>query len=260
VKKKKMKTGLSSRSTAKEWLIFVIHFVEAPGLWLSVRAGNLALRQRTGAYVWLDRRVHVIVAVAHGFCVTTPAIRLCSARHVELLIADEVASFVSLFAPEARGDARRAALKVRERQFRAAFDRRKTVEIARAIVARKIVEERHSLADRKAFLMMLGRARSTDDIRYAEAQAARIWWRRWDGFEMRFAGTNVPADWGSWPGRYIGRRQGRLGELAAKFTARNAVHPLQAMQNFATAIVTARLTRAIVAWGLDPRSPPADRP
>jgi CRISPR-associated protein Cas1 len=60
----------------------------------------------------------------------------------------------------------------------------------------------------------------------------------------------VPADWRSWPGR---RRQGRLGELAAQFTARGAIHPMQAMLNFATAIVSARLTRAIIAMGLDPR-------
>src|ERR1700730_16595364 len=77
---------------------------------------------------------------------------------------------------------------------------------------------------------------------------------------MRFAGraesanarAAVPAEWHSWPGRYIGRRQGRLGELAAQFTARSAIHPMQAMLNFATAIVTARLARAIIATGLDP--------
>jgi hypothetical protein len=128
----------------------VIHFVETPGLWLSVRAGNLDLRQRDGTYIWLDRRVHVIVAVAHGFCVTTPAIRLCAARHVELLISDDTAAFVALFAPEARGDGRRAALKVRERQFRATFDRQKTIELARAIVAKKIEAEVHSDAPGRA--------------------------------------------------------------------------------------------------------------
>lgn len=63
------------------------------------------------------------------------------ARHIELLISDDAAAFVSLFAPTAIGDARRAALKVRERQFRAAFNRKKTVEIAKAIVGKKIVAE-----------------------------------------------------------------------------------------------------------------------
>jgi hypothetical protein len=48
------------------------------------------------------------------------------------------------------------------------------------------------------------------------------------------------------------RRQGRLGELAAQFTARDALHPLQAMHNFAVGILAARLARVVVARGLDP--------
>lgn len=105
-------------------------FIEDPGLWLSVRAGKLALRQRDGRYVHLNEHIRVIVAAARGFCVTCAAIRYCSARHIELFVSDDVSAFVSLLAPETRGDARRSALKVRERQFRAAFDPRKTVEIA----------------------------------------------------------------------------------------------------------------------------------
>ena len=199
-------------------------------------------------------------------------IRFCSARHIELLISDDVTAFISLFAPEARGDARRTALKVRERQFRAAFDQRKTVEIAKAIVTAKIKAERHEQAER-TFLTGLHQARTVDDVRHVEAGAAQVWWRQWTGFRMRFAEASkpldyemwpehnsaasrrrrsegaVPAEWHSWPGRYISRRQGRLGELGAQFTARGAVHPMQAMLNFASAIVTARL---IVAHGLDP--------
>jgi hypothetical protein len=72
------------------------------------------------------------------------------------------------------------------------------------------------------------------------------------GQRAALGGVTVPADWRIWPGRYIGRRQGRLGELGAQFTARGAVHPMQAMLYFSTAIVTARLTRAIVAAGFDP--------
>jgi CRISPR-associated protein Cas1 len=194
----------------------------------------------------------VIVAAARGFCVTSAAIRHCTAKHVEVLISDDVASFVSLFAPEARGDARRAALKVRERQFRAAFDPGKTLEIAEAIVTKKIKAEGLARMTERDFLAALYKARTTDDVRHLEAKAAQLWWRQWEGFQMRFAEPTVPADWRSWPGRYIGRRQGRLGELQAQFTARGAVHPIQALQNFAGAVVAARLTRAIVAGGLDP--------
>jgi CRISP-associated protein Cas1 len=48
------------------------------------------------------------------------------------------------------------------------------------------------------------------------------------------------------------RRQGRVGELATQFTARGAVHPLQALHNFAVGVVAARMTRVVIARGLDP--------
>ena len=173
------------------------------GLWLSVRAGELALRQRDGRYVDLDRRIKVIVAAARGFCVTAPAIRYCIAKHVELLITDDATAFVTLFAPTSVGDARRTALKVRERQFKAAFDRRKTVEITQAIVARKIEAQGHSRVNKRMFLAELRRARTVDDIRHVEAKAVQVWWRQWEGFGMRFVGADVPGGWGSWPGRDI---------------------------------------------------------
>jgi CRISPR/Cas system-associated endonuclease Cas1 len=118
-------------------------FIEDAGLWLSVRAGELALRQRDGRYVHLDRRVRVIVAAAHGFCVTSAAIRHCSAKHIERLISDDAAAFVSLFAPTSAINSSRAALKIWERQFRTVFDPRKSVVIARAIVAAKVKPEGH---------------------------------------------------------------------------------------------------------------------
>lgn len=229
-----------------------ILFIETPGLWLAVRAGELALRQRDGRYVELDKRIKVIVAAARGFCVTSAAIRFCAAKHIELFVSDDASAFISLFAPEARGDARRAALKVRERQFQAVFDTRKSVAIARAIVTAKVKAEGHSREVERAFSISLLKTRTPDDVRHIEAKATQEFWRQWDGFQMRFVEPVVPYAWRTWPGRYIGRRQGLLGELGAQFTARGAVHPLQAMHNFAVAVVTARLTRAIVAWGFDP--------
>jgi hypothetical protein len=65
-------------------------------------------------------------------------------------------------------------------------------------------------------------------------------------------GFKPPARWRSWETRYIGRRQGKLGELEAQFTARGAVHPMQALHNFAVGVVAARMTRVLIARGLDP--------
>ena len=129
----------------------------------------------------------------------------------------------------------------------AAFSLTKTIAIARAIVARKIKAEDHSKPVERAFLAGLQAAKTTDDVRHIEAKSAQIWWQQWEGFRLSFKGAGVPAEWRVFLTRYVGRPQGKLGELAAQFTARGAIHPMQAMLNFATAIVTARLTRAIIA-------------
>jgi CRISPR/Cas system-associated endonuclease Cas1 len=61
---------------------------------------------------------------------------------------------------------------------------------------------------------------------------------------MRFAGPGVPAEFGC--------RQGILGELGAQFTARGAVHAMQAMLNYGIGILAAGMTRVVIAMGLDP--------
>jgi CRISPR associated protein Cas1 len=76
--------------------------------------------------------------------------------------------------------------------------------------------------------------------------------RRWRDFEIKFVrGFKPPARWKTFQTRYIGRAQGTVGELPKQFTARFE-SPLQALQNFAVGIVVARITRVIVARGLDP--------
>ncbi len=229
-----------------------LHFIEDPGLWLSVRGGELALRQRDGRYTDLPPPVKTIIAAGRGFAVTSAAIRQCSAKHIELLISDDAATFVSLFAPTSAANSSRAALRIRERQFKAAFDLERAIVIARKIVTEKIKAEGHSPVPKQSYLAALRSSKTVDDVRHIEATAAQAFWRQFVGFEMRFDGRTVPADWHVFQSRYIGRPQGRLGELGSQFTPRNAIHPMQAMQNFAVAIVVARMTRVIIAHGLDP--------
>jgi SAM-dependent methyltransferase len=49
----------------------------------------------------------------------------------------------------------------------------------------------------------------------------------------------------------VPRRQGKLGELGPQFTARGAVHPMQALLNYATGVLAGRMTRVVVAKGFD---------
>ena len=230
-------------------------YIDAPGTALQVRVGDLSIRLAGGSRHLFqpgEHKLRTIVLGGRGNSITTNALAWLLAEHVELLISENAEQFIALFASSPLADASRAALKLRVRQFEAMLDPRRSTVIAREIVARKIAAERHSRIIRAEFLAALRAARTTDDIRHIEAGSAQIWWRQWADAEMRFAGAGVPAKWRSWPGRYIGRRQGKLGELAAQFTARNATHPLQALHNYAITVLVSRITRVVIARGCDP--------
>ena len=79
-----------------------------------------------------------------------------------------------------------------------------------------------------------------DGIRHIEAKSAQEWWRRWRDFKIVFVkGFRPPEQWLTFQTRYIGRRQGKSGELPKQFTARFAE-------------TAARLVRVIAARHLDP--------
>jgi len=228
----------------------VIHFIDDNGLWLSVRAGHLALRQRDGSYTWLPERIRTIVAVGHGFCVTAAALHYCVRHHVELFISNEMVGFISLFAPESRVDARSAALKARQKQFAAALDDARTLAVARTIVAMKVRAEGHRSPTEQQFLRSVDNAASVADVRRIEALSGAAFWRQRQSFELAFKDDAHPS-WRTFETRYIGRNLGKLAELDKHFTARHAKQPMQAMLNFAISISAARMSRCIVACGLD---------
>ncbi len=229
-----------------------ILFVEAAGATIVSRGGRLYVRHH-GELDEIDPAVRVIIASGFGFVITSEAIGACARRHIELVITDAMQSFTAVYAGLAGGDARRSALKARAGQFAALADPRKRLEIAEAVICRKIVAEAHEPVLKRAFIAELAACKTVADVRYVEARSGREWWRRWKDFELQFVkGCRPPAQWRSFSTRYIGRRQGRLGELPPQFNARFAETPLQAMHNFAASIIAARLVRVIVAKGLDP--------
>jgi CRISPR/Cas system-associated endonuclease Cas1 len=189
-----------------------ILYLDEPNLLICVQYRTLVLKMKNKFYS-LPKNVQTIVASGWGFAITGAAIKACIGQKIELLISDNDATFVSLFAPEPCAASNRTALAIRLKQFEALIDPVKMAGVARAIVAAKIRAEKHPRQTERSFLSMLKIARSPDDIRHVEAKSAQTWWSRWSMFEMRFAGPGVPGEWCSWPGRYNARRQGKLGEL-----------------------------------------------
>jgi CRISPR associated protein Cas1 len=228
-----------------------IFFIEQAGATVVSRGGRLYLRVR-GEYAELDTATRAIVASGHGFVITSDAVQVCARRHTEIIITDATQSFVAIYAAYASANASRAGMATRMHQFAALTDPRKRLIIAKDIVRRKIMAERHEPGMQRMFLVDLEVCKSTMSVRHIEAKSAQEWWRKWRNFELRFVkGFNPPAQWRSFKTRYIGRRQGKSGELPRQFTARFAETPLQALHNVLVSITAARLARG---WNLNPRS------
>jgi CRISPR-associated endonuclease Cas1 len=90
-------------------------------------------------------------------------------------------------------------------------------------------------------------ARTIDECRQLEATAAARYWSCWEGVTMRFAtrhGRPAPAQW-------TGPFEGRRSVLGAG-SARNAIHPVNALLNYLCALASAECRLAALAVGLDP--------
>jgi CRISPR-associated endonuclease Cas1 len=229
-----------------------ILFVDCTGATIVSRGGRLYVRHR-GEYAEVETTVRVIVASGFGFVITSDAIGVCARRHVEVIVTSFDQGFTAIYAPYVPGLSSRSCLALRARQFAAVADRRKGLTIAKGIMRRKIVAESHPKTVQGAFLADLAACRSMDEVRHVEAKSAQEWWQRWRDFKIDFVkGFKPPEQWRTFQTRYIGRAQGKTGELAKQFTPRFAETPLQALHNFAVGIAVARITRVIAVRGLDP--------
>jgi CRISPR/Cas system-associated endonuclease Cas1 len=129
----------------------------------------------------------------------------------------------------------------------------KKLQIAKDMVRRKIIAEYGTRSESEGFLADVVACKTVAEVRHTEARSAQGWWRQWKDFKTNIVrGFKPPEQWGSFQTRYIGRAQGKTGELPRQFTARFAETPLQALHNFAGGIAVARITRVIAARGLDP--------
>ena len=144
-------------------------------------------------------------------------------------------------------DHRRLALAIRLRQFRAASDPRRRLEIARKIVAAKLrMLELHPV-DAAAFRDEIVKARSILDLMAAEARAGGAYFLKFRGVELRFR-DDVPDHWRV----FIVRAAPALKGLIGTSKARNAATPIGAMPNYVYAVALGQCTRAAIGIGMDP--------
>ena len=86
-------------------------------------------------------------------------------------------------------------------------------------------------------------ARDHAELLIAEAQTARVYWRRYAGFKPRLTDRR-PAGWSVF--------RGRLEKRGARLVPRWARTPCNAALNYGYAVALGNCTRALVGLGLDP--------
>lgn len=126
------------------------------------------------------------------------------------------------------------------------------VILARELIARKFEGQRRNLArlggDLRSFDTLrgaLGDAKSIDEIRRIEAQAAALYWNAWKGLPMRWRSRDLARI----PERWL-----RFGSRASILTGapRAASSPVCAILNYTFALLETESRLALLAQGLDP--------
>ena len=93
-----------------------------------------------------------------------------------------------------------------------------------------------------------GQARNIDQLRGIEGSAGKAYFSAWHGVPLKWSQNRrrpIPADWLT-----IGPRSSALAEKTSK--NRNATHPINAMLNYAYAVLEAQVRIQTVAEGYDP--------
>jgi CRISPR-associated endonuclease Cas1 len=219
-------------------------FLSDPGVALQVRKSALAVRHGNGVERAFPRGRHgvrAIIITAVGASLTTEAMRWIMSEDVALFVMHSAGEALAVLtdAPTTNADTRPLAL--RRAQFSASPSQR--LEIARAILAAKIRTSELQEHDSCQALRDISKACSHENLLLAEASAAREYWKRYIGFELKLTGR-APVAWAVF--------RGRLEKHGTQHIPRWARTPHNAALNYAYAVTLGNVTRALVGHGLEP--------
>lgn len=225
------------------------------GITAQVDRGHLTISDGIG----IDRRHVRLPRVGHGLrrlvvigsdgMVSLAALRWLSDQDAAFVMLDRDGSVAAITGPVRPSDAR-----LRRAQS-LAHDTGIGLKIAKELIRQKLLAQERLI--RKQFQnenstqiianarQALSKARSSDEIRRYEAQAALAYWTAWHDLSIAFSSSDlrrVPEHW-----RTFGSRMSPLTR-----SPRLAVNPPNAMLNYLYAILESEARLAITELGLDP--------
>jgi CRISPR-associated endonuclease Cas1 len=219
-------------------------FISEPQTALQIRKGALCVRYRDGVERTFPRGRHSvrsIILASPGANVTIEAMRFAIDEGITIFVMHRAGEALAVLTDTPTTDTTAHALELRRAQFSAAPQQR--LEVARAILTMKVEACELSEGDTQDALRSVTKARNHNELLIAEAQAARVYWRRYVGFRPRLT-DRCPAAWSVF--------RGRLEKRGKQLVPRWARAPCNGALNYAYAVTLGNCTRALVGLGLDP--------
>jgi CRISPR-associated endonuclease Cas1 len=219
-------------------------FISEPQTALQIRKGALCVRYRDGVERTFPRgrhRVGSIILASPGVNVTIEAMRFAIDEGITILVMHRAGEALAILTDAPTVDATAHALELRRAQFAVAPKQR--LEVARAILAMKVEACGLSESETQDALQNVTKARDHNELLIAEAQTARVYWKRYVGFKPRLT-DRCPAAWSVF--------RGRLEKRGKQLVPRWARTACNAALNYGYAVTLGNCTRALVALGLDP--------
>ena len=219
-------------------------FISEPQTALQIRKGGLCVRYQDGVERTFPRgrhRVRSIILASPGANVTIEAMRFAIDEGITIFVMHRAGEALAVLTDAPTVDATAHALELRRAQFAAAPKQR--LEVARAILAMKIEACGLLESETQNALQSVTRACDHNELLIAEAQTARVYWKRYVGFRPRLT-DRCPAAWSVF--------RGRLEKRGKQLVPRWARSPCNAALNYGYAVTLGNCTRALVGLGLDP--------
>jgi CRISPR-associated endonuclease Cas1 len=219
-------------------------FISEPDTALQIRKGALCVRYRDGVERTFPRarhRVRSIILASPGVNVTIEAMRFAIDEEITIFVMHRAGEALALLTDAPTLDASAHALELRRAQLAAPPKQR--LEVARAILAMKVEACELLAGETQDALQSVTKARDGNELLIAEAQTAKIYWRRYIGFRPRLT-DRCPAAWSIF--------RGRLEKRGKQLVPRWARTPSNAALNYAYAVALGNCTRALVGLDLDP--------
>jgi CRISPR-associated endonuclease Cas1 len=229
------------------------------GVKLTVEAGHLVLtdgvsiHRRERRVSKIDRTLRRIIITGTTGFVSLGALSWCRDHHIAVVVVNSLGEATDLYPGEMPAD----GPTLREQAACGPGGRHEStgLEIARMITARKLARQAevawntldsdHAAREIRRLGEFIGRADSIEALGLLEAEAARRYFWAWSDVSIRWSHDDVgkvPEHWHSYAGRKNLLASGN----------RNAVHPVNALLNYAYRMLEIQAVLACHAAGLNP--------